>query len=103
MVNDWAPYCIGRVQAALDGTWNTGSIWWGMKEGMVVISPYGPGVTPPAAAEADRVKAGIVAGTLHPFAGPVRDQKGTVRIADGTAISDEDLLKMNWYVEGVQA
>lgn len=103
VVNDWAPYCIGRVQAALDGTWATGSIWWGMKEGMVVIPPYGPSVTPPAAAEADRVKAGIVAGTLHPFAGPVRDQKGTVRIAEGAAISDEDLLKMNWYVEGVQA
>ena len=103
VVNDWAPYCIARVQAVLDGTWTTGSIWWGMKEGMVVIPPYGPGVTPPVAEAAERVRAGIVAGTLHPFAGPVRDQKGTARVAEGKAISDEELLKMNWYAEGVQA
>ena len=103
VVNDWAPYCIGRVQDALDGTWATGSTWWGIKEGMVVLPPYGPGVTPPAAEAAENVKAGIIAGTSHPFDGPVRDQKGTVRIEGGKAISDEELLKMNWYVEGVQA
>ena len=41
-------------------------------------------------------------GRFHPFQGPVKDQNGRVRIAAGTTISDADLQKMDWYVEGVQ-
>ncbi len=41
-------------------------------------------------------------GAFHPFQGPVRDQSGAVRIAAGTTIGDGDLLKMDWYVQGVQ-
>ena len=33
------------------------------------------------------------------FPGPTEVRSGP----DGAAISDEELLKMNWYVEGVQA
>ena len=32
----------------------------------------------------------------------MKDQEGKVRIAAGTTISDADLLKMEWYVQGVQ-
>jgi basic membrane protein A len=52
---------------------------------------------------ADAVKAGIIAGTLHPFDGPVSNQKGEVVIAQGQHASDEQLQKMDWYVKGVQA
>ena len=41
-------------------------------------------------------------GTFHPFQGPVKDQQGKIRIAGGSTISDDDLLKMQWYVQGVQ-
>ena len=70
---------------------------------MVVIAPYGPDVPPDVAKAADEVKAGIIAGTLHPFAGPIKDQKGEVVIAEGEHASDEELQKMDWYVQGVQA
>ena len=103
IVDDWSGYCIQRVQAALDGTWKTGSVWWGMKEGMVVLPPWGPAVTPEARAAGDALKAGIIAGTVNPFAGPISDNAGKPRIAAGLSIPDDDLLKMNWYVEGVQA
>ena len=42
IVDNWAPYCIERVQAVLDGNWKTGSVWWGIKEGMVELAPWGP-------------------------------------------------------------
>lgn len=103
IMDNWAPYYIERTKAVLDGTWKTQSVWLGMKEGIVEIAPYGPGVTPAARDAANAVKAGIIAGTFHPFAGPIKDQKGEQKVAAGTTIPDPELLKLNWYVQGVQA
>ncbi len=104
IVDTWGPYYIQRAQAVIDGAWKTGSVWYGLKEGMVTMAPYGPGVTDAARAAADQVKAGIIAGTLHPFRGPITDQKGVQKLAAGAPpLPDDELQKMNWYVEGVQA
>ncbi|MDQ2802560.1 MAG: BMP family ABC transporter substrate-binding protein, partial [Pseudomonadota bacterium] len=88
IVNNWGPYYIERTKAVLDGTWKTQSVWLGMKQGIVQIAPYGPGVTPAAHDAADKVKAGIIDGTFNPFAGPIKDQKGQQKIAAGAAIPD---------------
>ena len=99
----WGPYYIERIKAVIDGTWKTQNVWMGIKDGTVEMAPYGPGVTPEAAAAADKVKAGLIAGTYDPFAGPIKDNKGQVKVAEGQTISDADLNKLDWYVEGVQA
>lgn len=103
IVDNWGPYYIERTKAVLDGTWQPHNIWYGLKEGMVEIAPYGPAVPENVKAEAERVKAEIIAGTLHPFMGPIRNQQGEVKIPAGTTIPDADLLRMDWYVAGVQA
>lgn len=103
IMDNWGPYYIERVKAVMDGTWKTDSVWMGLKDGTVEMAPYGPAVTPEAAAAADKVKAGLIAGSYDPFAGPIKNQKGEVKVADGKSIPDGDLLKMDWYVEGVQA
>ena len=99
----WDPYYIARTQAVMDGTWQSHSVWHGIKDGMVGLAPYGPDVPENVRAEADAVKQGIVDGTLHPFTGPIRDQSGAVRITDGATIDDATLAGMDWYVEGVEA
>ncbi len=48
-----------------------------------------------------KVEAAIKAKTLHPFAGPIKDQSGKERVPVGKTLSDDELLKMNWFVEGV--
>ncbi len=103
IVDNWAPYYIGRTKEAMAGTWKTGSVWWGIKEGMVQLAPWGPSMTEEAIKAAEDAKAGIIAGTVLPFGGPIKDQKGVIKIADGKTMPDDELLKMNWYVEGVQA
>lgn len=103
IVDNWGDYYIERAQALMDGKWATGSIWYGMKEGMVKIAPYGPGISAAARTAADKVKADIISGALHPFTGPIKDNKGAAKVAAGEKIGDGDLNKMNWYVEGVQA
>ncbi len=103
IVDDWGPYYVQRVKAVLEGTWQSHDIWWGMKEGMIRIAPYNPRLPEAVVAAAERVRKGILDGSFHPFAGPIRDQKGELRVKEGEVLSDEELLKMDWYVEGVQA
>lgn len=67
------------------------------------MAPYGPGVMAAAHEAADATRAGIIAGSLNPFAGPIKDQKGELKIGAEAVIPDEELLKLNWYVQGVQA
>ncbi len=103
ILDDWSGYYVQRVQEVMDGTWKTHSIWWGLKEGMVKMAPYGKAVSAEARADADKVRDGIIAGTLHPFTGPIKNQAGEVAVADGKTMSDEELSKMDWYVQGVEA
>ncbi len=100
--HDWSGYYIKRVNDVLDGTWKSEAVWWGIKDGMVKLARLNPAV-PKAVADlgAEREQA-IAAGTLHPFAGPVRSQDGEVRVPAGQTMADEELLRMDWYVEGVQ-
>ena len=103
IVDDWSGYYIKRVGEAMAGTWKSGDVWGGIKDGMVKIAPYNDSMSPAARAAADEVQKGIVAGTLHPFTGEIKDLKGEVRVKAGETASDEILSKMDWYVDGVQA
>jgi simple sugar transport system substrate-binding protein len=98
--DNWTPYYLQRVQAALDGTWKTSSVWLGMKQGAVLLAPWGPGATPAARAAGDRVKAGIIDGSFQPFAGPISDQAGTLKVPAGTVMTDDEVLRMDWLVQG---
>lgn len=101
IVDHWDPYVIARTRAVLDGSWTTGTLWGGFRDGLLVLAPYGPAVTPPVRAAADAQRAAIVSGAQHPFAGPIRDQAGTVRVAAGGTAPDAELLRMSWFADGV--
>jgi basic membrane protein A and related proteins len=101
IVDDWSPYYLERVQAVIDGTWQSHNVWPGLKEGLVDIAPYGPAVPPEVAEEADAVKEAIIAGERHPFEGPIRNQAGEEVVPEGETMSDEELLRMDYYVEGI--
>ena len=44
----------------------------------------------------------IIAGTLHPFQGPIKDNTGKERVAAGKTMTDDEMQKMDFYVVGVQ-
>jgi simple sugar transport system substrate-binding protein len=69
---------------------------------MVKMAPYGDAVPADVRQLADEVKQSIVDGTFHPFQGPIKNQKGELVVKAGEVISDQDLLGLNWYVEGVE-
>lgn len=103
IVDNWSNYYISRVQAIMDGTWKSQNIWHGMKEGMVEIAPYGDAITAEAKAAAETVRMGILDGSLHPFTGPIVNQKGEQALAAGQTLTDQQMATMDWYVAGVQS
>ncbi len=102
IIDEWNYYYVDRVQAVLDGTWESQDVWQGIKEGMVEFAPYGPKVPEDVAAAADNVRDAIVAGDLHPFQGPLKNQAGEEVVAEGEVLDDAALLGMDYYLEGVQ-
>ncbi len=102
IVDDWNYYYIERVKAVMDGTWKSTDSWFGLKQGMVEMAPYGDAVPADVRKLADEVKQSIIDGKFHPFQGPIKDQNGKLVVKAGAVVSDKELLSLNWYVEGVE-
>ncbi|WP_294645300.1 BMP family ABC transporter substrate-binding protein [uncultured Aureimonas sp.] len=102
IVDQWGPYYVDRVNAVIDGSWKTQDVWLGMKEGEVEMAPFNDKMPADVKAAAQKVVDETKAGTYEVFTGPIKDQSGAEKIAAGTRIPDADLLKMDWYVEGVR-
>jgi basic membrane protein A len=102
----WGDYYTRRVQAVLDGNWQSGSVWGGVKEGMIRVDGFGPRVPAGVRVEVLARQADMAAGKLAVFAAArstaVRDNQGKTTIEAGQALNDGQILGMNWLVEGVQ-
>ncbi|MHB1228862.1 MAG: BMP family ABC transporter substrate-binding protein [Halothiobacillus sp. 20-54-6] len=99
---NWSKYYTMEVKQVLDGTWKPASTLWGMKEGMVVLTPLNPAV-PADVAELFKAKEQeIISGTLMPFGGPIVDQSGKVRVETGKEMPMDELMSLNYYVKGVE-
>ena len=101
IIDDWAPYYIARVKAAMDGTWESQDTWDGIKQGMVGIAAFSDKIPADVKAMAQQAVDDIVAGKRHSFTGPINKQDGTPWLKAGETASDGDLASMDFYVEGV--
>jgi simple sugar transport system substrate-binding protein len=104
VTHQWGRYYTQRAQAVLDGRWKSGRVWGGVREGMIKVDGFGAKVPQSVQDEVLARQKDIAAGKLHPFhAGQaVLDNEGRQVIAKGRTLSDEQILKMNWLVHGVQ-
>lgn len=100
--NNWGVYYIEAAKRVLEGKWKPDDIRWGLKENMVVMSPLNPVVPADAAKIYEDKKKAITAGTFLPFAGPIKDQSGKVKVAAGAALPMGEVMSINWYVQGVE-
>jgi simple sugar transport system substrate-binding protein len=76
----------------------------GLKEGYVKLSPYGEAVSADARKKGDEAKAGLTAGTLVIFKGPLESNTGKQILAAGESRgqTDIELEKMDYLVKGVK-
>lgn len=101
-VIDWAPYYLKATKDALDGTWTTGSVWWGVKEGAIDIVAISDKVPAEIKTKVETVKAGLKDGTFAIWKGPVLGQDGTELVKAGETADDKFLSGLNAYVKGVE-
>ena len=87
IIDQWGPYYIKRIQAALDGTWESSDTWGGMDTGMVEMAPM-TNMPKDIADIAMKITKQINDGELDPFGG-----KFTVG----------ELLGMSKYLPGIDA
>ena len=101
IIDNWAPYYIARVQAVLDGTWESDNTWDGIGPGMVEIGEISDAVPADVKAEAEALRDSIASGEYHPFTGPLKKQDGSDWLAEGETADDGTLAGMAFYVEGL--
>ena len=99
---NWGALYSEVAEAVRSGTWKSEQIWWGMNKGLVDLAKFNPKVPADLQTLVSAKAAAIKAGSLHPFAGPLKDQTGQVVVAAGQVPSDGELLGMSYFVEGVQ-
>jgi basic membrane protein A and related proteins len=97
----WGDYFTQSARAVMDGTWQTGFIRRGLAQGFLEIAPFGDSVPDDVREAVLAVAEDFKAGLIDPFAGPIRDQRGVVRIAEGEVWGNERMGDFDWLVEGV--
>ncbi|MBX9610767.1 MAG: BMP family ABC transporter substrate-binding protein [Burkholderiales bacterium] len=101
-VINWGPYYIKATKDALEGTWTTGSVWWGVKEGAIDLVSIAEDVPAETKARIDEIKAGLKAGTYNIWKGPLLDNTGKELLAKDAVADDKFLSGVNFYVKGVE-
>lgn len=104
VTHQWGDYYTRRAKAVLDGSWKSGAVWGGVKDGMIRVDSFGPKVPKKVADEVLARQRDIASGKLHPFRAraALLDNEGREVLAAGKTLTDEQILGMNFLVQGVQ-
>ena len=107
-VIDWTPYYAQVTQKMLDGQWQAGAFWWGVKEGAIDLVRIADDVPQDIQDKVAKARAGLKDGSLAVWTGPVRDNSasnngsGEQKLSAGQ-IGDEAFLKgINFFVKGIE-
>ena len=100
-VYNWGPYYLGRVKAAMAGSWKSGFYYGNLKDGFVGLASYGPKVSAATKTAIAKKKTDLISGKFYEFKGPLYDQAGKRKVAAGKSLTVNELYAMNWLVKGV--
>ena len=97
----WGNYYVQTVKDVQAGKWAPINVWGGYPRGMIKLAPLNDAIPDDLQARIRDMEMQMTERKLHAFAGPVVDQAGKVIVPEGKTMSDEQLSKMNFYLEGV--
>ncbi len=98
---NWVPVYVKAAKDVMAGGWVSEERWLGLADDVVRMSPYNADLPAEVTAAAEQAGADIIAGSLHPFAGELKDQSGAVRVEAGGVLPDGDIRSINWFIEGM--
>ncbi|MFZ4432503.1 MAG: BMP family ABC transporter substrate-binding protein [Microthrixaceae bacterium] len=101
-LTDWGSYYRRRVAELRAGEWRSQEYYGTVAGGFIRTAPLGTRVDGTARATIDVARSRLIDGSLVVFAGPLRDDRGEVRVPAGTAPTVAELLRLDWLVEGAR-
>ena len=99
---NWTPYYKKAVGDALAGTWATGGVWWGVKEGAIDLISLAEDIPAETKARVDEIRAGLKDGSYHIWKGPIMGSDGKEVLAQDVVADDAFLGGIKFYVKGVE-
>lgn len=102
IIDNWAPYYVERVGAAMEGSWTSEDTWDGIAPGMVEIGEMTDALPQDVRDEATALRDAIAAGETAVFEGPLNKQDGSTWLAEGEVADDGTLATMDFYLEGLE-
>jgi basic membrane protein A len=96
----WEKYYIPTLQAIRDGSWKARSFWPDIFTGVAELAPFGSMVTDEMKAMVAESKEKMKTDPEFFWKGPIKDVNGKVRVEAGKQLTREDLLAMDWWVQG---
>ena len=100
VTHHWGSHYTNVAQAVLLKQWKSTPVWGGMKDDLVQLSALSPRLPQDVRALVEARRKAIIGGSLKPFAAPLTDNEGKLRLAAG-ALDDGAISNMNWFVQGV--
>jgi basic membrane protein A len=102
VVGNWGVYYTAVVQQVLDGKWKNDPVWWGIPQKAVSLDDLNTSAIPAnALKDVEAKRDQIAGGKWDVFTGPIKDQAGEVKVPAGKTLTDAELQRLNWYVDGV--
>jgi basic membrane protein A len=98
---DWSVLYSRVVEEVLAHTWKAQDYWWGLDTGLTKLADWGPAVPEPVRQRVAGRQQDIVDGRFGVFDGPITRQDGTLAIPAGARATDDELLGMSYFVQGV--
>ena len=89
------------ASTVLDGTWQPIFLRCGVADGCMALAPFGSKVPQDVQDQVLQVGDDLDAGNIVVFAGPIKDQNGEVKVAEGDVLTDDLMGSVDWFVEGV--
>ena len=98
---DASVYLTDAVQKVIDGTWTAENSLMGLSEGLCDLAPLTANCAEGTAEAIEAARAKILDGSLNVFAGPIKDNTGAEKVAEGQTLSNGEILGTTWFVEGI--
>jgi basic membrane protein A and related proteins len=89
------------TSTVLDKTWKPIFLRCGVKDGCMAIAPFGPKVPKAVQDKVLQAMKDTDDGKIVVFKGPIKDQSGAIKVAEGETLTDDMLSSLDWFVEGV--
>ncbi|MFQ5858014.1 MAG: BMP family ABC transporter substrate-binding protein, partial [Anaerolineae bacterium] len=98
---NWGVKYVDITRQVMNGTYKTEEYWGGMADGIVDLAPLSGRVSDDVSKLVEEKKQLILSGNWDVFCGPINGQNGKLVVQAGRCLSDEEMLSMDWFVEGV--